>query len=316
MTTRVWWSTLRVLHVMGMYPFQSYSPPGRLLMRAHRMLTALSSLAVVAAGLTLAPSASADSVQVQSYQRATESQVCTAQPDETPWQAAWGADSSWSPSWELWANGGSGGWVCSRSITWLRDPTTTEPARVYRIGDIGPGGGTVFYDAGSQQPWGRYLEAAPTDVTSGTGMLWSGNVSVELFGTSSAIGTGAANTEMIITQACATPPSTECGNEAGKAATSAAAYSTPTAAAGQWFLPSWDELNAMCQWAFNDWTRAICNDGGSGGGSRVNGGFAGENYWSSSEKDSSTSWFQSFDNGLQINDFKFSSLRVRPIRAF
>jgi len=31
------------------------------------------------------------------------------------------------------------------------------------IGDTGPAGGIVFYDAGSTQPWGRYLEAAPPD---------------------------------------------------------------------------------------------------------------------------------------------------------
>jgi hypothetical protein len=90
-------------------------------LRASRILSALSSLAVVAAGLAFAPAASANSVQVQSYQRASQSEACAAQAGETPWEAAWGVDSSWAPSWEQWANGGTGGWTCTRSITWAKD---------------------------------------------------------------------------------------------------------------------------------------------------------------------------------------------------
>ncbi|MFM7827108.1 MAG: hypothetical protein ACKO82_05805 [Acidimicrobiaceae bacterium] len=29
----------------------------------------------------------------------------------------------------------------------------------YSVGAVGPGGGIIFYDAGSMQWWGRYLEA-------------------------------------------------------------------------------------------------------------------------------------------------------------
>jgi len=103
-----------------------FPTPRRPRIHTRRIMMTLSSLALVAAGLMLAPSASADSVQVQSYQRATQSQTCATQPGETPWQAAWGADSSWHPTWEQWANGGTGGWTCTRSISWARGTTLTS----------------------------------------------------------------------------------------------------------------------------------------------------------------------------------------------
>lgn len=94
-------------------------------------------VAMTASMLFGANIASADQVQVQSYQRASQTEACAAQPGETPWQASWGPDSSWSPSWEQWANNGTGGWVCTRSITWARTPvvptstsTSTTPTDV------------------------------------------------------------------------------------------------------------------------------------------------------------------------------------------
>ena len=40
-------------------------------------------------------------------------------------------------------------------------PNGTTDAQPCAVGLKGPGGGRVFYDAGSVQPWGRFLEVAP-----------------------------------------------------------------------------------------------------------------------------------------------------------
>ena len=91
--------------------------------RRKSLLTAVVSMVLVVGALAAATSASADSIQVQSDQRASQSAACTAQPGETPWLDSWGDDPSWHPTWEQWANNGKGGWTCTRSITWAHaDP--------------------------------------------------------------------------------------------------------------------------------------------------------------------------------------------------
>ncbi len=57
-------------------------------------LGAVSVLVVVAGTLFGANVASADSIQVQGYQRASQTEACVAQVGETPWQASWGPDAT------------------------------------------------------------------------------------------------------------------------------------------------------------------------------------------------------------------------------
>jgi hypothetical protein len=141
--------------------------------------------------------------------------------------------------------------------------------------------------------------------------VWSGNTSAAIGSTGTGIGTGYANTSAVITQS----------STAGKAGTVARAFQG--GGKTDWFLPSKDELNALCKWATNDTVNTICNNNGSGTGlSLTNGGFASWGYWSSSESSSSNSRMQNFrsaDNvfGNQGLEGKASNfLHVRPVRAF
>jgi len=46
------------------------------------------------------------------------------------------------------------------------------------------------------------------------------------------------------------------------------------------------------------------------------GGFASDNYWSSSENNADNAWNQNFDNGEQNNNNKNNNKRVRALRVF
>jgi len=70
----------------------------------------------------------------------------------------------------------------------------TASAGLYAVEDVGPGGGYVFYASGTS-----YIEAYPTDQS--TGSTWSNITSTAVTGTGTAIGTGEANTALIIGQA-------------------------------------------------------------------------------------------------------------------
>jgi len=167
-------------------------------------------------------------------------------------------------------------------------PTAPTIPKTYNIGDTGPGGGIVFYVAPTQQSWGRYLEAAPTDdqVNGSRYRLGWGCYMVSKNVTATAIGTGKANTAEIL----------DFCNEPSIAARLAANYGG--GGKSDWFLPSKDELNLM--YTNRD---AI-------------GGFAADYYWSSSEYFADSAWIQYFSGGSQYSSLKFSPSYVRPVRAF
>jgi len=184
------------------------------------------------------------------------------------------------------------------------------------VGDVGPGGGKVFYVAPS--PFASmgsacgstctYLEAAPAGwitastpagqvncVTPGTATVepvcvWSGNKGSFIGKTLTAIGTGMTNTAQMIAQ----------NSEAGKAGTVARAFQG--GGKTDWYLPSKDELNQMYI------NRSIIEGLGSNA------------YWSSSEIINTNAWTQyftlKFNNGVQTNGTKADPKYVRPVRAF
>lgn len=284
--------------------------------RSRFFLSIGSSLVMVAGMLFGATAAAADSVQVQSYQRASQTANCDNPPESmSEWRASWANPSdpisgpTWHPSWERWANNGSGGWTCTRSITWARSPlvevssdASCDVRLTYSVGDIGPGCGTIFYVDMARAAGSQYWEVGSDLGTAQWGCV--GNDKIK--GTGTDIGDGATNTEKITT-GCVTT---------GIAADIASA---PAGGYRDWFLPSKDELNQLCKYARNQSTSpadqaVTCNNTGT-----LRGGFASDWYWSSSQvpKDDKTyAQIQRFDVGTQTGGNKSESWNVRPIRAF
>lgn len=181
----------------------------------------------------------------------------------------------------------------------------------YAIGDMGRGGGLVFYVDGSDEFSWNYLEAAPSDVMLGasdythTFGYYRTTVNDEptMVGTATGIGTGKVNTEALVgtmgeTTYISFDPfiTTTTGDYAARLCDIHV-----SGGYDDWFLPSKDELDLMHD---NLEVQGL-------------GGFSDNFYWSSSEDlGGHGAWNQDFSNGYQYSTTRYFTYRVRPVRAF
>jgi hypothetical protein len=171
-------------------------------------------------------------------------------------------------------------------------PAPAVPRVTYKVGDTGPAGGIIFYDKRVFSNGWRYLEAIPVEME--LSAQW-GTDNQDVGGTSTTLGTGKRNTELIV-------EALRQLRQGDRAADLCAAFEF--GGYDDWFLPSKDELDLM----YKNLKQAGL------------GGFSGNNYWSSSQKgDGRIAWTQSFSNGNQDNwrfEGKDNTYSVRAVRAF
>lgn len=157
---------------------------------------------------------------------------------------------------------------------------TTKPA--YVIGETGPAGGLVFYLDGN----GGGLEAAPKS-TEWPGNQW-GCTNLVIGSTGTGIGTGQANTTVIVTGCSATGIAARLCDD------------LVVNGFSDWFLPSKDELALIRS---NLYANGL-------------GDFDGYRYWSSSEENAGFAWWEAMDSGNKAAGTKTNTYFVRAVRVF
>jgi hypothetical protein len=213
------------------------------------------------------------------------------------------------------------------------------------VGDTGPGGGIVYYVdttgfscGGNYTTIGsptrslcRYLEVAPSGWNTGpdpakpwaTG-TWdfmtrtsTGNIIQDVTGitnetiannSTNGIGLGLKNSMAIVDQNGVYDAT---NNDYAAGAARAYAGNSLT----DWYLPTTAELNLLFQWARNV-PQGVGTDASGGPHGAVNGGFVMGEYWSSSEYDADSPWFQESEYGYYNWSIKRIPYYVRPVRAF
>ena len=210
--------------------------------------------------------------------------------------------------------------ACKRTELKVLVPDAAAPEKLfkYKVGDIGPAGGWIFYvDRLDQYPEFDYIEAAPTDANNGVAVPWA-TVTTGCYGANDAmvncqegsvypgylqaakqqenrkLGLGKSNTSYIVDLF------TKAGAQQGEYAAGVARdYSMN--GYSDWYLPSQGEAMMM----YENLLMAGVGD------------MRREAYWSSSEYSGNYVWYQNFNSGVQDGSVKGPAmLRVRPVRSF
>ena len=175
-----------------------------------------------------------------------------------------------------------------------------ENAKEYKIGDEGEGGGIIFYvsqegflvyDGMGGSKLCHYLEMSKSTLGISN---WA--PTLDTVNTFDGIGYGKSNTYKIVkSQKKSSLTKDNC------AAYRCSLYSTEKTTAGDWFLPSKDELNLM----YKTMNATVVSDASS------------SYFWSSSESTDNNIWIQHFSDGMQYGDNgKGYHNSVLAVRAF
>ena len=141
-----------------------------------------------------------------------------------------------------------------------------------------------FGDLGYNPNFIHGLIAAPSDQS--VGIQWYNGSYTVTGATGTVIGTGSANTNTIV------------GNQGSGSYAAQLCAALVLGGYSDWYLPSRDELNKLYL------NRVVI------------GGFVGSYYWSSSELDNVSAWYQGFGSGVQPFANKSNASNVRAVRAF
>ena len=219
----------------------------------------------------------------------------------------------------------------------------TVTAVVYTVGQRGPGGGIVYYVSGNYftstgstcDTQCKYLEVAPAtwqsagvSVANDSTYVWSNNFTAltgQDITTASTEGIAPNTNEKLnwkIGQGFNNTSVMKVSGATSAAQAAVLAYAG-TSIAGQWFIPSTNELNELCKYARGQTTgdlKVACTTGGTlkstaNAGTDL-GGFKADFYWSSSEYSADAAWLQGFHNGFRNASDKRNERYVRPVRAF